>query len=89
MAIIIGITAIVIGIAGTIVAWIALTKVQALSVEFVKAHIQGLRTETAKNTATLNALINKVAALERSQAKSDAPKGEDTANRLPPQSSAH
>lgn len=89
MAIIIGITAIVIGIAGTIVAWIALTKAQALSVEFVKAHIQGLRTETAKNTATLTALINKVAALEKMQSKSEATKGEDSAKGLPPQSPTH
>jgi len=57
---VIGAIGMAVGFTGIIIGWVALTKVQALSVTFVKPHIQGLRTKTAKNSAAINTLINKL-----------------------------
>jgi xanthosine utilization system XapX-like protein len=90
MATIIGIVGMVIGIAGVTIAWIALTKVQALSVMFVKAHIQGLRTETAKNSAAINTIINKLAVIEKSKSSASMNEKDDSKEDLaPPSSSTH
>lgn len=87
MAVIIGIIGMVMGLAGIIIAWIALTKVQTLSVMFVKAHIHGLRTEMAKNSAAVNTIINKLAVLER--AKNKAESSAENKGKEPPQASTH
>ena len=90
MAIIIGITGLVMGVAGIIIGWVALTKVQTLSVEFVKAHIQGLRTESAKNSAAINSLTTKLALLEKNKSNADAATGEEHIGKTPPpQASTH
>ena len=83
MAIVIGIIGMVVGITGIIIGWIALTKVQALSVAFVKSHIQGLRTETAKNSAAMNTIINKLAIMEKTKAKAESSSANTTAGDTP------
>lgn len=90
MATIIGIVGMVIGIAGVSIAWIALTKVQALSVMFVKAHIQGLRTETAKNSAAINTIINKLAIMDKSKSNAEIAEADKSKEDIaPPSSSTH
>ena len=71
MGIVIGVIGIIVGIAGVIVGWVALTKVQTLSVAFVKSHIQGIRIETAKNSTKINMIINKLEILEKANSKAD------------------
>ncbi len=71
MAIVIGVVGIFIGFTGIIISWIALTKVQTLSVQFVQAHIQGLRTEISKYSVTINSLTTKVAILEKKIIQAD------------------
>ena len=82
MAIIIGIVGMVVGVTGIIIGWVALTKVQTLSVAFVKAHIQGLRTESAKNTATINLLINRLAILENNNNKAENTQEDETTTQV-------
>jgi len=52
-------------LAGLSVAVVALRKSQSLTVEFVKAHIQGIRADTNQNTTAMKALLRKVEALEK------------------------
>lgn len=87
MAIIIGVVGMIVGVAGIIIGWVALTKVQALSVAFVKSHIQGLRTETAKNTAAINTIVNRLAVLDKAQSSAKADESETKIP--PPAASAH
>jgi lactam utilization protein B len=57
-----------------LVAIVALCKVQELTLEFVKAHVQGIRNDTAKQTMELKTLTQKVAKLEMGAARVDVKK---------------
>jgi lactam utilization protein B len=53
---------------------VALCRVQELTLEFVKAHVQGIRNDTAKQTMELKTLTQKVAKLEMGAARVDVKK---------------
>jgi hypothetical protein len=57
-------------ISALLVAIISMRKVQILTVEFVKAHVQGIRTDAAKQTMDIKVLTQKLEKLERAAAKS-------------------
>jgi lactam utilization protein B len=59
-----------------LVAIVALCKVQELTLEFVKEHVQGIRNDTAKQTMELKTLTQKVAKLEMSAARVAVKKNE-------------
>jgi lactam utilization protein B len=55
---------------------VALCRVQELTLEFVKAHVQGIRNDTAKQTMELKTLTQKVAKLEMGAARVAVKKNE-------------
>ena len=79
MAYLLGGTAFLTALAGILVAIVALRKVQALTLEFVKAHVQGIRNDTAKQTMELKTLSQKVAKLEATAARAAVQKNEKAA----------
>lgn len=69
MAYLIGGVAFFMAISALLVAIVALRKVQALTVEFVKAHVQGIRTDAAKQTMDMKVLTQRIDKMERAAAK--------------------
>ena len=69
MAYLIGGVAFIMAISALLVAIVALRKVQALTVEFVKAHVQGIRTDAAKQTMDMKVLTQRIDKMERAAAK--------------------
>jgi len=69
LAYLIGGVAFIMAISALLVAIVALRKVQALTVEFVKAHVQGIRTDAAKQTMDMKVLTQRIDKMERAAAK--------------------
>jgi hypothetical protein len=69
LAYLIGGVAFFMAISALLVAIVALRKVQALTVEFVKAHVQGIRTDAAKQTMDMKVLTQRIDKMERAAAK--------------------
>ena len=78
MVYLLGGVAFITAISALLVAIIAMKKVQVLTAEFVKAHVQGIRTDAAKQTMDMKVLTQKIDKLERAMAKARTkPKEED------------
>ena len=69
MVYLLGGVAFITAISALLVAIISMRKVQVLTVEFVKAHVQGIRTDAAKQTMDIKVLTQKLEQLERAAAK--------------------
>ena len=79
LAYLLGGTAFLTALAGIFVAALALRKVQSLTVEFVKAHVQGIRTDTAKQAIEIKNLTQKIAKLEATAKQAAVKKTEKAA----------
>ena len=69
MAYLLGGGALVTAILALLVAFIAMRKVQGLTVKLVKAHVQGIRTNAARATMDMKVLTQKIEKMERAAAK--------------------